>query len=185
MTAAGLLARRAALTAVVLTVGSAASLAAPAALADQQITAGPAPDRHDHYGATTITAAQGERVTFQNNDNDRHNVFANDSASDGNPLFATPANVDPGQSAVVAGTQYLRAGSYRFQCTIHPGMEATLVITEAGTPVPRPGRGRKPPKKRRPTRTVKRKPCVRGRGRNAKRCAVPRRRTAKRPAASR
>jgi hypothetical protein len=36
------------------------------------------------------------------------------------------------------GTEYLTTGSYPFFCSIHPGMEATLEVTSAGTPVPRP-----------------------------------------------
>jgi plastocyanin len=110
------------------------SAAVPLALGDQQITAEP----RDRFGTQTVTIAQGESVTFTNNDVDSHNVTATANGADGKPLFAS-ANISFHQTARVDGTQYLVTGSYQFDCTIHPYMKGTLVVTSAGSPVPRPG----------------------------------------------
>jgi plastocyanin len=110
------------------------SAAVPLALGDQQITAEP----RDRFGTQTVTIAQGESVTFANNDIDTHNVTATANGSDGKPLFAS-ADIAVRQTARVDGTQYLATGSYQFDCTIHPYMKGTLVVTSAGSPVPRPG----------------------------------------------
>jgi plastocyanin len=118
--------------AVVLAAGL--SAAVPLALGDQQITAEP----RDHYGTSTVTIAQGESVTFANNDIDSHNVTATANGADAKPLFAS-ATISLGQTARVDGTQYLATGSYQFDCTLHPFMKGTLVVTSAGSPVPRPG----------------------------------------------
>jgi plastocyanin len=110
------------------------SVAVPLALGDQQITAEP----RDRFGTTTVTIAQGESVTFTNNDIDSHNVTAMANGADGKPLFAS-ATIPLRQTARVDGTQYLATGSYQFDCTLHPFMKGTLVVTSAGSPVPRPG----------------------------------------------
>ena len=63
---------------------------------------------------------------LENDDPDaKHNVVSVDDGPDGGPLFASPL-VDPDENAEVEGTQYLEAGSYRFICTIHSGMEGNL-----------------------------------------------------------
>jgi plastocyanin len=109
------------------------ALAAPAALADQRITAG----LRERFTTPTLTIAQGETVTFQNNDLEIHDVSALDSGPDGKPLFSS-ATIGPTQHAPVDGTVYLTTGRYAFNCTIHPYMRGTLVVTSAGTPQPRP-----------------------------------------------
>lgn len=103
------------------------------AIADDTITARPT----NQFGAATTTIDQGEKVTFRNNDIAGHDVTAKDKSEDGKPLFASDF-VGPGQSGPVNGTEYLTTGNYDFFCTIHPGMEARLRVTSAGTPVPRP-----------------------------------------------
>jgi len=112
----------------------------PGALADQDIVA--------NTGAATtgfttpnVTMAQGEKLTFQNNDATvMHNVTSTDNGSDGKPLFHS-ATIGPG-SSFVDGSQYLTSGSYHFYCTLHPQtMTGTLTVSTAGTPVPRPGGG--------------------------------------------
>jgi plastocyanin len=110
------------------------SAAVPLALGDQQVTAEP----RDRYGTPTVTIAQGESVTFTNHDVDSHNVTATANGPDGKPLFAS-ATISLGQTARADGTQYLASGSYQFDCTLHPFMKGTLVVTSAGSPVPRPG----------------------------------------------
>ena len=111
----------------------AALWAAPAAQADDVIQAAP-PQR---FVNPNLTIDQGERVTFQNNDVEAHDVTSKGMAADGSRLFKTPF-VSGGQSAQVAGAEFLTAGSYGFFCSIHPQMEGTLTVTTAGTPAPRP-----------------------------------------------
>jgi plastocyanin len=108
-------------------------LGAASAWADGTITAHPP----NQFGSAVTTIDQGEKVTFQNMDIVGHDVTADDSGPDGAPLFRSQL-VGPGSSGPVAGTEYLTTGSYGFFCSIHPGMEATLEVTSAGTPVPRP-----------------------------------------------
>lgn len=66
-----------------------------------------------------------------------HNVYADRIGPDGGPLFFTSRVVAPGTIVPVKGTEYLPGGSYRFNCTLHSGMDGVLQIT-SGTPVPRP-----------------------------------------------
>jgi plastocyanin len=110
------------------------ALAAPAALADQQITAGPG----TQYLTTSVTMNQGERLTFTNLDTTGHDVTAKALGPDGKPLFNTPV-IGTGASAFVEGSQYLTTGDYEFICSIHPFMKGTLTVTAAGKPAPRPG----------------------------------------------
>ena len=109
--------------------------AAGAAWADGTISARPVPQNTFSESVTTID--QGEKVTFQNMDLAAHNVVAKDTGDDGKALFRSE-EVPGGSSGPVVGTEYLVTGTYPFQCTLHPGMEATLEVTSAGTPVPRP-----------------------------------------------
>jgi plastocyanin len=87
-----------------------------------------------------ITIAQGEKVTFTNGDTVTHDVTAATKGGDGNPLFASE-KIGAGQSAAVAGAEYLTTGSYGYICSIHPGMKGTITVSSAGTPAPRPGSG--------------------------------------------
>lgn len=65
-----------------------------------------------------------------------HNVTSSKSGPDGDPLFAS-GTVGPGTRTPVKGAQYLGTGTYRFVCTLHPGMSGDLVVT-GGRPVARP-----------------------------------------------
>ena len=103
------------------------------AIADETITARPT----NQFGAATTTIDQGEKVTFRNGDIAGHDVTAKDKSEDGKPLFASDF-VGPGRSGPVNGTEFLKTGDYDFLCTIHPGMEARLRVTSAGTPVEKP-----------------------------------------------
>jgi plastocyanin len=110
------------------------SLAAAAtAWADGTINARPP----NTFSAAVTTIDQGEKVTFRNSDIAGHDVVSKDSGDDGKPLFRSEV-VAPQSSGPVPGTEYLTTGTYPFFCSIHPGMEATLEVTSAGTPVPRP-----------------------------------------------
>jgi plastocyanin len=108
-------------------------LFAATALADETITARPV----DQFASSVTTIDQGEKVLLRNLDLAGHDVTAHDTGDNGQPLFASSI-VAPGSSGPVAGTEYLTTGSYHFFCSVHPGMEATLEVTSAGTPVERP-----------------------------------------------
>jgi plastocyanin len=89
------------------------------------------------YSAPTYTIDQGEVAQLQVTGS-THNATAHPAGPDGKALFRSPT-ISGGQTAAVDGTQYLTAGNYTFFCTIHPGtMQATLTVTNSGTPVARP-----------------------------------------------
>jgi plastocyanin len=93
------------------------------------------------FDSSEYTIDQGEKLTFSNMDAvspGPHNVTANTSGSDGKPLFASKT-IPNGQAAPVDGAQQLKTGSYDFICTVHPFMQATLKVTDKGTPLPPPG----------------------------------------------
>jgi plastocyanin len=108
---------------------------APGAPADEQVQGQPV----DRY-AGDVTMDQGEALTFMNADVNNHDVTADTAGSDGKPLFAS-ATIGSGQTVPVNGAEYLTTGSYKFHCSIHPFMTATLTVTSNGTPKPRPGSG--------------------------------------------
>ena len=108
-------------------------LGAAAAWADETITARPV----NQFASPVTTIDQGEKVTLRNLDIAGHDVTSHHTGDDGKPLFASSL-VAPGASGPVAGTEYLTTGSYDFFCSIHPGMEAALEVTSAGTPAERP-----------------------------------------------
>lgn len=121
--------RRRALLAVPLS--SLGLLFAATALAEGEITTAPTGNR---FSSSTFTIDQGEKTLFRNTDvTVAHNVV---SRADG--AFESDI-IDAGASGPVRGTEFLVTGNYPFVCTLHPGMEATLVVTSAGTPQPRPG----------------------------------------------
>ena len=111
-------------------------VAAATAWADETISTRPP----NQFAAAVTTIDQGEKVTLRNTDIAGHDVTSTRTGDDGKPLFKSEI-VSPGGSGPVVGTEYLMTGTYPFVCTIHPGMEATLEVTSAGTPVPRPEPG--------------------------------------------
>jgi plastocyanin len=120
------------------------------------VVGGPAPASADkvieaqtvwRFDAMSYTIDQGEPLTFSNRDElspGDHNVTASDTGPDGKPLFAS-ATISKGQDAPVEGARQLKTGSYDFICTIHPFMQATLMVTDKGAPLPPPGGGPPPP----------------------------------------
>jgi plastocyanin len=113
-----------------------ALLATATAWADETITA----RTPNTFAAAVTTIDQGEKVTLRNMDIAGHDVTAAKTGDDGKPLFRSDL-VAPGSSGPVPGTEYLTTGTYPFVCSVHPGMDATLEVTSAGTPVPRPQPG--------------------------------------------
>ena len=99
------------------------------------------------FDAMSYTMDQGEPLLFRNRDAvspGPHNVVANDEGADGKPLFASKT-IPNGQEAPVEGARRLKTGEYGFICTVHPFMEATLEVTDKGSPLPPPGSGSPPP----------------------------------------
>ena len=88
------------------------------------------------FSKAEFQSNEGERPLYSGNGLDFHNVSARGRGSDGAKLFRS-ADIKGGTSPV-EGAQYLSAGSYPFECTLHFGMEATLVIGSDGTPKARP-----------------------------------------------
>jgi plastocyanin len=97
----------------------------------------------DDFVDDTPLIEEGALLRFQNNDNVTHNVTAKEKGPDGKALFRSGnlqgVDTPPGSIVDVNGTQFLDAGIYDFECTIHPNMEGTLTVNEfpAG-PVARP-----------------------------------------------
>ena len=113
-------------------------LLAPATIAwaDEQMTA----SFNNRFDQTTVTIDQGERLTFRNNDVKQHDVTSEAPGDVNGHLFQSEL-IGTNQSSPVAGVEHLTTGDYRFICSVHPEMKGTLVVTSAGTPVPRPGSG--------------------------------------------
>ena len=90
------------------------------------------------YSKPTFTQNQGERSTFAGDSEGgvSHNVTAERRGPDGGRLFRSKT-IRSGTTPV-EGTQYLKAGNYVFVCTVHFGMDATLVVSAEGTPKARP-----------------------------------------------
>ena len=91
-----------------------------------------------HFDESMYTIDQGGALLFRNSDSASpgpHNVTANDKGADGKPLFASET-VPAGKEVPVVGAQQLKTGSYSFICTVHPFMQATLMVTANGTPAP-------------------------------------------------
>jgi plastocyanin len=109
-------------------------LGAPAASADEQITAGPP----SVYVTPSVTIDQGEKITLYNTDVAAHDVLARDLGPDEKPLFSSELAA-LGETVPVTGAESLTTGEYAFLCSIHPQMEGTITVTSAGKPVPRPG----------------------------------------------
>jgi len=91
-----------------------------------------------NFTAPEFRSSQGETPQFAVNSSDGapHNVTADKKGPDGKPLFKTDT-FDSG-SKPVKGAEYLSAGRYTFECTIHVGMKAALVVGTSGKPVARP-----------------------------------------------
>jgi plastocyanin len=87
-----------------------------------------------------------------------HNVYATGKGPDGRSLFFSET-IAPGNDVPVRGTQYLGAGNYPFACTLHPGMDGVLQVTDMGRREGRPSLGITVPSQR--LSSVRRKGAVR------------------------
>jgi plastocyanin len=142
------------------------------AYADATIYAGPP----NQFFQGDVTIAQGDAVSFTNFDTVAHDVTAADKGGDGKPLFQS-AQVGTGQSAPVAGVEYLSTGSYPYICSIHPFMKGTITVTSEGKPKPRPGGGGSPPPSGSPAAADTTAPAVTVRILDTKRTQVRKRRS--------
>ncbi len=76
------------------------------------------------YAPTPLTVHVGDRVTFVNDDDEAHTVTATDKSFDSEGLDG-------------AGTWqhvFVKAGTYRYFCELHPYMKATIVVLPAAAP---------------------------------------------------
>lgn len=72
------------------------------------------------FGPDTLTVPRGTKVTWTNKDDDPHTVV-----SDGDPrLFKSPA-LDTDESFAFT---FNEAGTFKYFCTIHPRMQATVIV---------------------------------------------------------
>lgn len=88
------------------------------------------------FSASSYTMDRGQEVLYGNTGDQPHNVKSFDFSA-GRFLFGS-STIQPGDTAPVSGVEYLDSGIYRFFCTLHPGMEADLIVSAEGTPKPRP-----------------------------------------------
>jgi plastocyanin len=79
------------------------------------------------YATPAMIGFAGGTLSFTNLDVVQHDVTATDKGPDGRPLFQSKL-IGLGESAPVNGVEKLKAGSYSFYCSIHPGMKGTLAI---------------------------------------------------------
>jgi plastocyanin len=71
------------------------------------------------FSPKTATVKVGQKVTWTNDDSTDHNVTADSGAF---------KSKDFGNGATFSFTPD-KAGTFKYQCTIHPGMTATLTVT--------------------------------------------------------
>lgn len=99
------------------------------------------------FDAATYPMDQGEPLLFRNRDAvspGPHNVVASQNGPDGRPLFESKT-IENEEEAPVERARQLTTGEYDFICTVHPFMQATLVVSDRGTPEPPPTSGTPPP----------------------------------------
>lgn len=73
----------------------------------------------------SVPAGATVRLTFTNESTLPHNLTFEDPIN-----AATETSVDPGQSETIEFTAP-EAGEYPYVCTLHPGMEGTLIVEAA------------------------------------------------------
>jgi plastocyanin len=101
--------------------------AAPSVPAGTAIVAGPGA-QYSTYATPVMVTRVGGPLSFVNNDLPQHDVTAADRGPDGRPLFQSKL-IGIGEVAPVEGLSRLQPGhTYGFYCSIHPGMQGTLVV---------------------------------------------------------
>lgn len=104
----------------------------------------------DKYYPSTITIDEGDTITWTV-EGDAHTISFLSGAPAPDPFSPQAQNpsggstyngtgivssgiLDPGQSYSLTFT---KAGTYVYNCLIHPGMSATVIVNPAGTPYPK------------------------------------------------
>ena len=82
-----------------------------------------------NYGYATPVAvmSKGGALSYTNLDPVNHNVVAKDLGSNGQPLFRSDF-AGLGKTVPVTGADQLPAGQYAFYCSLHLGMQGTLIV---------------------------------------------------------
>jgi len=78
------------------------------------------------FSPATLTIHVGDRVTFQNDDDEAHTVTATDKSFDS-------AGLDSGQTWAHT---FSKAGTYTYFCALHPYMKGKLVVLASGSNQP-------------------------------------------------
>jgi plastocyanin len=76
------------------------------------------------FAPTPLTVHAGDRVTFVNDDDEAHTVTATDKSFDSEGL----------DGAATWQHAFLKAGTYRYFCELHPYMKATIVVLPSSSP---------------------------------------------------
>jgi plastocyanin len=73
------------------------------------------------FAPTSVTVKVGQKITWTNDDSVDHNVTAKSGASFASSNF--------GQGGTYSYTP-TKAGTITYVCTIHPGMDGTIIVTK-------------------------------------------------------
>jgi glucose/arabinose dehydrogenase/plastocyanin len=105
--------------------GSAPPASGPPASGATELTIGTTTDASLKFDPATATVPTGVlvRLTFENRDTVPHNLTF------GEPINAKTATVVPPAASETIEFTAPTPGSYKFNCTLHPGMEGTLQVT--------------------------------------------------------
>jgi plastocyanin len=74
------------------------------------------------FKAKSVTVGTGGRVTFTNQDSDKHTATA---TTPGDQAFFDTSGLSKGQSKAVT---FKKAGTYPYYCAFHPFMRGTVVV---------------------------------------------------------
>ena len=73
------------------------------------------------FNPTSLKAKAGQTVTWTNDDSVGHDVTADGFNSGG------AGNIEPGKTFT---HKFAKAGTYKYVCSVHPGMEGTVKVTK-------------------------------------------------------
>lgn len=109
-----------------LALGGLLALGATGAIAQQQLVAAKSAEIdivNFAFTPKTLTVARGTAVTWDNKDEEPHNVV--DVPSGGKPRVFRSGGVDGGEKYTFT---FNDPGTYKYICSIHPRMEGTIVV---------------------------------------------------------
>ena len=73
------------------------------------------------FNPSTVNVKVGDTVTWTNDDSVGHDVTADGFNSGG------AGNIEPGKTFT---HKFAKAGSYKYVCSVHPGMKGTIKVTK-------------------------------------------------------